>query len=71
MKNQHTLIHFVFDTFGFLALNDLELLNSVQQVMHNNVMTPKSMDVVSKIISFVIQKRLMTQLVDRLPTTSI
>ncbi|KAL4586839.1 hypothetical protein LXL04_011484 [Taraxacum kok-saghyz] len=48
IENQHVFIPFVFDTFGFLATEAVDLLNRVQRVMHSNVMTPKSMDVVFK-----------------------
>nr|GFA08648.1 putative reverse transcriptase domain-containing protein [Tanacetum cinerariifolium] len=57
-ENQHVFILFVFDSFGFLALEAVELLSRVQQVMHNNVMKPRSTDVVFKRIGFVIQKGL-------------
>nr|GEZ00288.1 putative reverse transcriptase domain-containing protein [Tanacetum cinerariifolium] len=40
IENQHVFIPFAFDTFGFLAPKTMELLNPVQRVMHNNVMTP-------------------------------
>ena len=69
MKNQHTFIPFAFDTFGFLAPEAVELLNRVQRVMHSNVMTPRSIDVVFKRISFVIQKGVAAQLFTRLPAT--
>ncbi|GJT39547.1 FAR1-related sequence 5-like protein [Tanacetum coccineum] len=39
-------IPFAFDTFGFLASEAMELLSRVQRVMHNNVMTLRSTDVV-------------------------
>nr|GEU48387.1 putative reverse transcriptase domain-containing protein [Tanacetum cinerariifolium]GEU48392.1 putative reverse transcriptase domain-containing protein [Tanacetum cinerariifolium] len=48
IENQHVFIPFMFDTFGFLALEAVELLIRVQRVMHNNVMTPKFTDVVFK-----------------------
>ncbi|GJW75766.1 hypothetical protein Tco_0135136 [Tanacetum coccineum] len=67
IENQHVFIPFAFDTFGFLAPEALELLGRVQRVMHSNVMTPRSTDVVFKRIGFAIQKRLTTQLVERLP----
>ncbi|GJT42120.1 hypothetical protein Tco_0941985 [Tanacetum coccineum] len=41
IENQHVFIPFAFDTFGFLAPNAVKLLNRVQLVMNNNVMTPK------------------------------
>jgi len=50
--NQHAFIPFVFDTFGFLAPEIVDLLRGVQRVMHNNVMTPKSMNVVFTMIDF-------------------
>jgi hypothetical protein len=38
-----------------------------QRVMHNNVVSPRSQDVVFKRIGFAIQKGLAAQLVARLP----
>ncbi|GJZ39757.1 hypothetical protein Tco_0586320 [Tanacetum coccineum] len=70
-ENQHMFIPFAFDTFGFLAPEAVELLSRVQRVMHNNVMTPKSTDVVFKHIGFAIQKGLTARLVARLPSTTI
>ena len=64
--NQHIFISFAFDTFGFLAPEAVVLLHRVQKVMHNNVMSPRSMNVVFTKINFVIQKDLMTQLATRL-----
>ncbi|MFS7956166.1 hypothetical protein Hanom_Chr07g00651381 [Helianthus anomalus] len=49
----------------------VDLLNRVQRVMHSNVMTPRSMDVVFKRLSFAIQKGVAAQLVARLPTISL
>nr|GEX31761.1 putative reverse transcriptase domain-containing protein [Tanacetum cinerariifolium]GEX98803.1 putative reverse transcriptase domain-containing protein [Tanacetum cinerariifolium] len=68
IKNQHVFIPFAFDTFGFLAPEAVELLIRVQRVMHSNVMTPRSTDVVFKRMSFAIQKWLASQLVVRLPS---
>ncbi|GKB04487.1 hypothetical protein Tco_0832630, partial [Tanacetum coccineum] len=45
----------------------VKLLSRGQRVMHNNVMTPRSTDVVFKRIDFAIPKRLAAQLVARLP----
>jgi hypothetical protein len=39
--------------------------------MHNNVVSPKSMDVVFKRIDFVIQKELAAHLITRLPFTYV
>nr|GEV78880.1 hypothetical protein [Tanacetum cinerariifolium] len=71
IENQHVFILFAFDTFGFLAPEAMELLSRVQRVMHNNVMTPRSTDVVFKRIGFAIQKGLAPQLIARLPSTTI
>ncbi|GJV97083.1 hypothetical protein Tco_1548660 [Tanacetum coccineum] len=71
IENQHVFILFAFDTFGFLAPEAVELLSRVQRVMHNNVMTPRSTDVVFNRISFAIQKGLAAQLVVRLPSTTM
>ncbi|GKB20372.1 hypothetical protein Tco_0854295 [Tanacetum coccineum] len=45
IENQHVFIPFAFDIFGFLAPEAMELLNRVQRVMNNNVMTPRSTNV--------------------------
>ncbi|KAK2438038.1 hypothetical protein QL285_022859 [Trifolium repens] len=66
-KNQDTFIHFAFDTFGFLALDAMNILKRVQRVMHSNAWSPKFQDVVFKRSEFAIQKRLATQLIVRLP----
>ncbi|KAL6520866.1 hypothetical protein OROGR_017435 [Orobanche gracilis] len=71
IENQHVFIPFAFDTFGFLAPEAVDILNRVQRIMHSNVMTPKSMYVVFKMISFAIQKGVAAQLVARLPSTSM
>ena len=40
--NKYAFIPFVFYTFDFLALEDVDLLHRVQMVKHNNVMTLSS-----------------------------
>jgi hypothetical protein len=65
--NQHAFISFAFDTFGFLASEAVDLLHRVQRVMHSNIMSPRSMNVVFTMIGFAIQKGLAAQLVARLP----
>ncbi|GKD80017.1 hypothetical protein Tco_1342638, partial [Tanacetum coccineum] len=67
----NVFILFAFDTFGFFAPEAVELLSRVQRVMHSNVMTPRSTDVVFKRIGFAIQKGLAAQLVARLPSTTM
>jgi len=69
--NQHAFIPFAFDTFGFLAPEVVGLLHRVQKVMHSNVMSPRSMNVVFTKIGFVIQKGLTAQLVARLPSIQV
>jgi len=54
--NQHVFIPFAFDTFGFLAPDVVDLLHRVQKVMHSNVMSLRSMNVVFTRIGFAIQK---------------
>ncbi|GJW38137.1 hypothetical protein Tco_0063982 [Tanacetum coccineum] len=54
IENQHVFIPFAFDTFGFLAPEAVELLSRVQRVMHSNIMTPRSTDVIFKRIGFAI-----------------
>ncbi|GKB22508.1 hypothetical protein Tco_0861909 [Tanacetum coccineum] len=56
VKNQHVFIPYVFDTFGFLAPEAVELLTRVQRVMNSYVMTPRSINVVFTRIGFAIQK---------------
>lgn len=68
LDNQHIFIPFAFDTFGFLAPEAVELLGRIQRVMHSYVMTPRSINVVFKRLSFAIQKGLAAQLVARLPS---
>jgi len=62
---------FVFDTFDFLAPEVVDLLHIVQKVMHNNVMSPRPMNVVFTMIDFVIQKDVAAQLVARLPSIQV
>ncbi|KAK2454767.1 hypothetical protein QL285_002298 [Trifolium repens] len=54
--NQYAFIPFAFDTFSFLAPETVDLLKRVQRVMHSNVITPRSMDVVFRRLGFAIQK---------------
>jgi len=66
--NKHAFIPFAFDTFGFLAPEVVDLLHRVQRVVHSNVMTPESMNVVFIRIGFAVQKDLAAQLVCPLPS---
>lgn len=66
--NEHDFIPFVFDTFGFLTLETVDLVQGIKKVMHNNVVSFRSMDVVFKRIDFDIQKGVATQLVACLPS---
>jgi hypothetical protein len=61
--NQHTLILFALDTFDFLASDVVDLLHRVQRGMHNNVMIPRSMNIVFMMINFAIQKGIATHLI--------
>ncbi|GKC51505.1 hypothetical protein Tco_1074250 [Tanacetum coccineum] len=71
IENQHVFIPFAFDTCGFFAPRAVELLNRVHWVMNSNVTTTKSTDVVFHRISFAIKKGIATQLVARLPSTTM
>nr|GEX69421.1 putative reverse transcriptase domain-containing protein [Tanacetum cinerariifolium] len=71
IENQHVFTPFAFDTFGFLVPEAMELLSRVQRVMHNNVMTLKSADVIFKRIDFAMQKGLAAQLVAHLLSTTM
>jgi hypothetical protein len=61
--NRYVFIPFAFDIFGFLAPEIADILKRVQRVMHNNVVMPKSMDVVFCRLRFDIQKGLAAQLI--------
>nr|GEW76620.1 putative reverse transcriptase domain-containing protein [Tanacetum cinerariifolium] len=71
IENQHMFIPFTFDSFGCLAPEAAKLLSRVQRVMHINVLTPRSTDVIFKRIGFAIQKGLAAQLVARLSSTTM
>ena len=71
VENQHVFLPFAFDTFGFLAPDAVEVLKRVQRVLHGNVMSPRSSNVVFRRIGFAIQKGLAAQLVARLPSSSM
>jgi hypothetical protein len=45
-RDQHIFILFVFDTFGFLIPEAVDILKRVQRIMYNNVVSHKSQDVV-------------------------
>ena len=61
--NQHVFIPFAFDIFCFLASKVVDLLRKVQRVMQNNVLSPRSINIVFTKFDFVIQKNITTQLV--------
>jgi hypothetical protein len=63
-------IPFAFDTFGFLALEAVDLLKRIQKFMHSNIMSHRFMDAVFQRLSFAIQKGLAAQLIARLPFIS-
>jgi hypothetical protein len=57
------LLYYLHLTLGFLAPVVVDLLQRVQKIMHNNVVSPRSMDVIFKMISFSIHKGLAAQIV--------
>jgi hypothetical protein len=67
-SHNHVFIPFPFDTFGFLAPEAVDLLKRVQRVLHGNIVTPMSIDVVFRRLGFAIQKGLAAQLVACLPS---
>jgi hypothetical protein len=69
--NQHAFIPFAFDTLSFLAPEVVDLLHRVQRVMHNNVISPRSMNVVYTRIAFTIQKGITSQLIACLPSIHV
>jgi len=52
--NQRAFIPFAFDTFYFLTPDIVDILHRVQMIMHNNVMSHRSMNVVFTMIDFAI-----------------
>jgi hypothetical protein len=52
--------------FGFLAPDAVNILKRVQKVMHNNVMSPRFMNIIFQRLSFAIPKGLAAQLVTHL-----
>jgi hypothetical protein len=62
-NNQHVFILFAFDTVGFLAPEAVNLLKRVQNVMYNNIIFPRSMNIVFQRLGFALQKGLAAQLV--------
>jgi hypothetical protein len=66
-----SLVPFAFDTFGFPAPETVDLLKIIQRVMYNNVVTPRSIDVVFRRLGSAIQKGLAAQLVVRLPLVHV
>ena len=71
IENQHVFLPFAFDTFGFLAPDAVEILKRVQRVVHCNIVSSRSKNVVFKRIGFAIQKWVAAQLVACLPSTSM
>jgi hypothetical protein len=65
-KTNITKIFFAFDTFSFLTLDAVDILKRVKKIMYSNVVSPMSIEILFKMINFVIQKRLATQLITRL-----
>jgi hypothetical protein len=61
--NWHVFIPFAFDTIDFLAPEDVGLMQRIQKVMNNNVVSPRAMNVVFKRIRFTIQKGIAAQLI--------
>jgi hypothetical protein len=61
--NQHIFIQFAFDTFSFLAPEVVDLFKRVQRVMHNNIVSLRSLNVIFRRIGFAIQKGLTAHLV--------
>jgi hypothetical protein len=55
-NNQHAIISLVFDIFDFLAQDVIDLLKTVQRIIHNKIVFAKFMDVIFKMIDFAIKK---------------
>jgi hypothetical protein len=53
-RDQHIFIPFVFDTFGFLVPEVVDILKRVQRIMYSNMVSHRSQDIVFKKIEFVI-----------------
>lgn len=63
VDNQHVFKSFAFDTFDFLALEAVDLLQRVQMLVHNKVVSPRIMNIIFKKIDFSNQKVVAAQLV--------
>ena len=55
-NNQHAFIPFAFDTFDFLALEAVDLLQRVQRLMHNKFVSSRKINVVFKRFGFSTKK---------------
>jgi hypothetical protein len=64
--NKTAFIQFAFDTFGFLAPDAVSLLQRVQKIMNNNIVSPRVTNATFKRIDFAIQKGLAAHLIKRL-----
>jgi hypothetical protein len=53
-ENQHAFIPFVFNTFGFLVHEVVDILKRVQRVIHNNMVSSRSLNILFKMIDFII-----------------
>ena len=53
-SNQHAFVSFAFDTFGFLSPEVVSLLQRVQKVMNNNVVSPRAKNIIFTRISYAI-----------------
>lgn len=53
-RDQRAFMPFVFDTFEFLAQKIIDLLQEIQSLMNNNLISHKSMNIVFKRIDFAI-----------------
>ncbi|KAL8106507.1 hypothetical protein AgCh_023321 [Apium graveolens] len=62
-NNQHVFMPFAFDTFEFLASDDVEFPRRVHKIMNKNVMTADSADYNFGMIEFAIQGGIAAQLV--------
>ncbi|KAL8235270.1 hypothetical protein R6Q59_021370 [Mikania micrantha] len=69
LENHHIFTRFAFDTYGFLASEDVNFLNMVQMILHGNILALGIQNSVFSKTSFAIQKGVVTQLVDDLSTS--
>jgi len=61
--DQYSFTSLVFDTINFVTPEVVDLIQKFEMIMYNNVVSPRTKDVIFKRICFFMHKGLMTRLV--------